>query len=209
MQITNNFCPAEIDSELFDYERFIDNGNEFLARRFKATHEAEGLTKYFQKQAKTDELENFARNYVVKFKGTELIVAFFTLKAGAIPFSKDSERLVISKDTKLIPGVELVNIATNDIVARKTSQLEIKIGEHIFHKIIEPVILKIAGEVGVKVLYLFVANQKLAEYYKTWGFYLVENSEYNNKLSNEWQNSYNNGCIFMYKPIAEISVSDS
>lgn len=204
MQNTDDFIPVVIDSQLFDYERLVDNGNEFLVRRFKATHDADGLTKYFQKQAKIDDAENYTRNYVVKFKGTESVVAFFTLKAGAVPYTGASDRLLISKDTKLVPGIELVNIATNDIVARKTSELGIKVGEHIFHKIIEPVVLRISGELGVKVLYLFAANKRLADYYTSWGFSTVEDSEYNERLSAEWQNSYNSGCIFMYKPIAEI-----
>ena len=91
-------------TKLFDCERLLDNGNEFLVKRFKATHDADGLTYYFQKQAKIDDSENFTRNYVVKFKGSESVVAFFTLKAGSIPYVKDESRLFFSKDTKLIPG---------------------------------------------------------------------------------------------------------
>ena len=39
-----SFIPVEIKSELFSYERIIDNGNEYLLKRFAAIKDAVGIT---------------------------------------------------------------------------------------------------------------------------------------------------------------------
>ena len=195
--------PVQIDSTLFDYERLID-GNEYAARRFVSVHNADGLTEYFQKQALQDEKDLYVRNYVVKFKGTECVAAYFTLKAGAIPFSENAENLSFTKETKLVPGVELVNIALNDVYLSRMKKIPMKYGQYIYNKIVEKIILEVSKTIGVKVIYLFAANPKLAEYYKTWGFYPVEDEPFNERLNKDWQNEYSQKCIFMYKPVAEI-----
>lgn len=198
------FPQFSVDSLLFDCERLIDNGNEFCIKRFNAFHDAEGLTYYLKKQALKDEKENSVRNYVVKLHGTEITIAYFTLKAGAIPYTETVDNLTFSKNTKLVPGIELVNIALNDIMLPKIKTLPFKVGEYIFYNIVEKLVLHVASEIGVKVLYLFAMNKKLAEYYKTWGFRMIEDDSYNDKLNEEWQSDYSQNCIFMYKPIAEI-----
>ena len=53
-----SFLPLEIDSEYFSYERLVDNGNEFLLRRFSAINEANGITDYFHNQAMKDEKDS-------------------------------------------------------------------------------------------------------------------------------------------------------
>ena len=199
-----NFIPIEINSEYFAYERLIDNGNEYCLRRFKAIHEADGLTEYFQSQALNDESDFSVRNYVVKLKGTEVLIGCFTLKCGSIPYNENAIDLKFSKETKLIPGIELVNIALNDYSLRIIKGLDIKVGRNIFYEIIQPIVKHISQESGVKVLYLFAANPKLAVYYKTWGFYPVEDESFNERLNEDWQNKYSQNCIFMYKPVAEI-----
>ena len=143
------FIPIEIDSKHFSYERLIDNGNEHLLKRFEAIKGADWITDYFKRQALKDEKDFLVRNYVVKIKGTEVLIACFTLKCGSI-------------------------------------------------------VKHITQEVGLKVLYLFAANQKLAGYYKTWGFYAVDDEAFNEQLNDNWQNEYSQNCIFMYKPVAEI-----
>ena len=188
----------------FDCERLTDNGNDFCLKRFEAIHDAQGLTQYLRKQALKDEKENSVRNYVVKLHGTEIIIAYFTLKAGSIPYTENAENLVFSKNTKLVPGIELVNIALNDFVLPKIKLLPFRVGEYIFHEIIEKLVIHVASEIGVKVLYLFAMNKQLAEYYKSWGFRMIEDSEYNDRLSQEWQSEYSSNCVFMYKPLAEI-----
>lgn len=193
-----------VNSLWFVCERLIDNGNDYCIKRFEAIHNATGLTKYFRKQALKDEKEKSARNYVVKLHGTEIVIAFFTLKAGSIPFTEDVENLIFSKNTKLIPGIELVNIALNDYVLPKIKSLPFRVGEYIFHEIIEKLVLHVSSELGVKVLYLFALNKKLATYYKTWGVKFIEDSDYNIKLNKEWQSEYSLDCIFMYKPLIEI-----
>lgn len=59
-------------------------------------------------------------------------------------------------------------------------------------------------ELGAKILYLFAVNKSLAEYYKSWGFCPVDDNSFNERLTSDWQNDYSKGCIFMYKPIAEM-----
>ena len=199
-----SFVPIEISSEYFSYERLVDNGNEYLLRRFSAIHEATGITDYFQNQALKDEKDYSVRNYVVKIKGTEVLIACFTLKSGSVPFIENAVNLTFSKETKLIPGVELINIALNDYSLRIIKGLGIKAGRNIFYDIVQPIVKHISQEIGTKVLYLFAANKKLAEYYKTWGFYQVEDQLYNEQLNSNWQNEYSQNCIFMYKPVAEI-----
>ncbi|MBO4630275.1 MAG: hypothetical protein J5687_10030 [Treponema sp.] len=199
-----SFIPVEIKSELFSYERIIDNGNEYLLKRFAAIKDAVGITEYFQRQAIKDEKDFSVRNYVVKIKGTEILIACFTLKCGSIPYSEQAINLTFSKETKLVPGIELVNIALNDYSLRTIKGLNIQVGKNIFYDIVQPIVKHISEEVGTKVLYLFAANQKLANYYKTWGFYPVEDDSYNENLNNNWQNEYSQNCVFMYKPVAEI-----
>ena len=199
-----SFIPVEIKSELFSYERIIDNGNEYLLKRFAAIKDAVGITEYFQRQAIKDEKDFSVRNYVVKIKGTEILIACFTLKCGSIPYSEQAINLTFSKETKLVPGIELVNIALNDYSLRTIKGLNIQVGKNIFYDIVQPIVKHISEEVGTKVLYLFAANQKLANYYKTWGFYPVEDDSYNENLNNNWQNEYSQNCVFMYKPVEEI-----
>lgn len=93
-----NFIPVEIESQLFDYERLCDNGNEHLLKRFVAIHNADGITNYFQKQAVKDENDFSVRNYVVKLKETEVVIACFTLKAGSIPFTDKAINLTFSTE---------------------------------------------------------------------------------------------------------------
>ena len=82
--------------------------------------------------------------------------------------------------------------------------LGIKAGRNIFYDIIQPIVKHISQEIGTKVLYLFAVNEKLAEYYKSWGFYSIEDELYNEQLNSSWQNKYSQNCIFMYKPVTEI-----
>lgn len=199
-----SFVPLEINSEYFSYERLVDNGNEYCLRRFAAINEATGITNYFRNQAFKDEKDFSVRNYVVKLKGTEVLVACFSLKCGSIPYNEKVIDLKFTKETKLVPGLELVNIALNDYSLGIIKGLDIKVGRNIFYDIVQPIVKHISQEVGTKVLYLFAANQKLAQYYKTWGFYPVEDETFNERLSEDWQSEYSQNCIFMYKPVAEI-----
>ena len=199
-----SFVPVEINSEYFSYERLVDNGNEYCLRRFAAINEATGITDYFRNQALKDEKDFSVRNYVVKLKGTEVLVACFTLKCGSIPYNEKVVDLKFTKETKLVPGLELVNIALNDYSLGIIKGLGIKVGRNIFYDIVQPIVKHISQEAGTKVLYLFAANQKLACYYKTWGFYPVEDESFNERLNEDWQSEYSQNCIFMYKPVAEI-----
>lgn len=152
-----------------------------------------------------DENDNSVRNYLVKLKGTEVLIGCFSLKNGSIPYNEKSIELKFSKETKLVPGIELVNIALNDYSLKIIKQFDKKVGRNIFYDIIQPVVKHISEETGVKVLYLFAANSKLANYYKTWGFYPVDDKSFNARLNEDWQSEYSQDSIFMYKPIVEIS----
>ena len=68
----------------------------------------------------------------------------------------------------------------------------------------KPIVMHISHEIGTKVLFFFAANPKLAEYYKIWGFFPVDDEPFNKRLTKDWQNEYSQKCIFMYKPVAEI-----
>ena len=151
-----------------------------------------------------DEKEHFARNYVVKLKETETVIAMFTLKSGSIPYNEGTEDIIFTKETKLVPGIELVNIALNDFCLGRLKQFSENVGKYIFFKIIQKIVFDVSEIIGVKVLYLFAANQKLAEYYKSWGFREIPDEKYKKKMQTEWQNEYSQGCIFMYKPIIEM-----
>ena len=199
-----SFVPVEINSDLFSYERLCDNDNQYYLRSFTAINNADGITDYFNTQALNDENDYSVRSYVVKLKGTDIVIAYFTLKCGSIPFMEDAINLTFSKETKLIPGIELVNIALNDKTLRIIKQLHIQVGKNIFYDIIQPIVKHVSEEIGTKVLYLFAINQKLADYYKTWGFESVDNEPFNERLNQDWQNEYSQKCIFMYKPVAEI-----
>ena len=68
----------------------------------------------------------------------------------------------------------------------------------------KPIVMHISHEIGTKVLFFFAANPKLAEYYKIWGFFPVDDEPFNKRLTKDWQNEYSQKCIFMYMPVAEI-----
>lgn len=199
-----SFVPVEINSVLFSYERLCDNDNQYYLHSFTAINNADGITEYFNTQAFNDENDYSVRSYVVKLKDTEIVIAYFTLKCGSIPFMEDAINLTFSKETKLISGIELVNIALNDKALRIIKQLHIQEGKNIFYDIVQPIVKHVSEEIGTKVLYLFAINQKLADYYKTWGFESVDDEPYNERLNQDWQNEYSQKCIFMYKSVAEI-----
>lgn len=75
-------------------------------------------------------------------------------KNGSIPYNEKSIELKFSKETKLVPGIELVNIALNDYSLKIIKQFDKKVGRNIFYDIIQPVVKHISEETGVKVLYL-------------------------------------------------------
>ena len=199
-----SFIPTIINSEYFSYERLVDNNNECCLQRFAAIHGETGITNYFRTQAIKDEADFSVRNYLVKIKDTDVLIGCFTLKCGSIPYNGKAVELKFSKETKLIPGIELVNIALNDYSLKFIQRLNIKVGRNIFYDIVQPIVKHISEESGVKVLYLFAINKNLAEYYKTWGFYSVEDELFNKNINKTWQNEYSKDCIFMYKPVAEI-----
>ena len=190
---------------LFDCERLLDNNNYYLVKtRFKAIKDAEGITSYFKKQSIKDDKDNYCRNYVIKLKNTEQIIACFSLKAGAIPYVENIEKVTISKDSKLIPAIEIVNVAINEYFKNAVKQIDEKIGKVLYFSVIEEIIKSVASIIGVQTVYLFAANEKLANYYESWGFHKIEDLAYNSKLAQEWQNTYSQNCIFMYKPTTEI-----
>ena len=106
-----SFLPLEIASEYFSYERLVDNGNEFLLRRFSAINEANGITDYFHNQAMKDEKDNSVRNYVVKIRGTEVLIACFTLKSGSIPYIDNAVNLTFFFFLKRLDMIFLQNRA--------------------------------------------------------------------------------------------------
>lgn len=183
---------------------------------FKETGKICGLELYLKYCAWKADERNEVKVYLVKTYFTEEIVAYFALKAGMLSVDdeardKEREANAIERGIKLvpdtIPGIEISHFAVNDIYRRKHKNVR-WLGGYIYPTFIYPIFKKFSEFIGVKVVYLYAAdnsngsedNEKkkhLVDYYReAFKFSEATDTRYIPVTS-----YYDDNCIFMYQVI--------
>lgn len=165
-----------------------------IIREFEPANEnGYGLVDYLQHWAFDDEVNNDARTYLVRQKGTKELVGYFTLKAGAInQYASESGR------KSSIPGIELVNFAVNGAYKKKHPEIY-GVGRRILYTEIMTRAQAVQAFIGAKILYIFaLPYESLLNYYKSVGFRRLseKNEAYIHKTNKP---TYDDSCIFMYQ----------
>ena len=171
-----------------------------LIRDFVIDREAEyanlpdkivGLESYLKHAAWKDDLDEQVKIYLIKDVILGEIAAYFGLRAGMVvdneagePTEEEKEEALRDFNAKLVssvlPGIEISHFAINDNYRRHISSpgKEIRgLGQYFYPAFIYPIIEEAASKIGVKMVYLFAANdeedreEKLVKYYeRVFGF---------------------------------------
>lgn len=160
-----------------------------------------GLVNYLQVNAWKDELAGTMRTYLVRVRGTNECVGYFSLKAGLVSMGEEQLGTEVVFDT--LPGVELANFAVNAHYVRKYDAKGI--GHVIFLNFILPLVLKAAALVGISLVYLFaLPYPRLLRNYERYGFHRL-NVDAEEKLHRRLKPAYDQSCIFMYQPLNRLA----
>ncbi len=154
-----------------------------------------GLEIYLKESALFEEENNISRTYLVKYKRTGIIAAYFTLRTGLITISRG-----FLKGFDTYTGIELANFAVNDNYNENIEDIP-KLGAYIFDSFIIPLVEEISKYVGAYVLYIFaLPKDKLMAHYKTMGFTLT-NERVERYIYRHVKPYYDKGCRFMFQRI--------
>ena len=185
--------------EAGDYylEHLSDKINSYELKMFRVQHEEFQLTRYLVKLAKKHQKQLLNKTFLVREKGSDNLVAFYSLKAATLPYN-DKE------SSFLIPAIELTHFAVDERYKTIDLQdsLSVKTGEFIFWNLILPVVKYVSEKVACKDLFVFSINTpKLISYYKNrLGFQEIENID--DKLFFEYAvPDYDDNCKFLYFPL--------
>ena len=185
--------------EAGDYylEHLFDKINSYELKMFRVQHEEFQLTRYLVKLAKKHQKQLLNKTFLVREKGSDNLVAFYSLKAATLPYN-DKE------SSFLIPAIELTHFAVDERYKTIDLQdsLSVKTGEFIFWNLILPVVKYVSEKVACKDLFVFSINTpKLISYYKNrLGFQEIENID--DKLFFEYAvPDYDDNCKFLYFPL--------
>ena len=185
--------------EAGDYylEHLSDKINSYELKMFRVQHEEFQLTRYLVKLAKKHQKQLLNKTFLVREKGSDNLVAFYSLKAATLPYN-DKE------SSFLIPAIELTHFAVDERYKTIDLQdsLSVKTGEFIFWNLILPVVKYVSEKVACKDLFVFSINTpKLISYYKNrLGFQEIENID--DKLFFEYAvPDYDDNCKFVYFPL--------
>ena len=186
--------------EAGDYylEHLSDKINSYELKMFRVQHEEFQLTRYLVKLAKKHQKQLLNKTFLVREKGSDNLVAFYSLKAATLPYN-DKE------SSFLIPAIELTHFAVDERYKTIDLQdsLSVKTGEFIFWNLILPVVKYVSEKVACKDLFVFSINTpKLISYYKNrLGFQEIENID--DKLFFEYAvPDYDDNCKFLYFPLS-------
>lgn len=149
--------------------------------------------------------------YVVKTYFTNEIVAYFALKAGMISVDSNQRDYKREEEAKkegiklvpdTIPGIEISHFAVNDSYRERHSKrghLIKGLGKYIYPEFIYPIISNIKSKLGISILYLYAAGDKvLRKYYRdVFGFCELD---YDSRLI-PVTSYYDDYCEFMYRSI--------
>lgn len=154
-----------------------------------------GLENYLIHFAKTEEMENISRTYLICDNSTKMIVGYFSLRTGLITVSRG-----FRKGFDAITGIELANFAVNDNYQEVQDNIP-KLGSYIFANFILPLVQEISNYVGAHYLYIYaLPNNRLLEHYKTMGF-CRSSIKMERFVYRHVKPSYDKNCIFMFQRI--------
>ena len=181
----------------FYIEELSEDLNSYELKSFRIQHEEFQLTRYLVKLAKKHQKQLLNKTFLVREKGSDNLVAFYSLKAATLPYN-DKE------SSFLIPAIELTHFAVDERYKTIDLQdsLSVKTGEFIFWNLILPVVKYVSEKVACKDLFVFSINTpKLISYYKNrLGFQEIENID--DKLFFEYAvPDYDDNCKFLYFPL--------
>ena len=189
-----------------------DHNNKSLISTFSSSKNP-SLASHLQRGAWHEEQNNARAYFLVKEENK--IVLYFSLQCGILIKShekilrgighketEDGVAYFINDDiidvTKTIPAIELAHFCTNDAYRNKKSEWSInngpfkyKVGQYCFYQYIAPLVIDVAGKVGVEIVYLFCADtgdHKLYDYYTSLNFKVMDDmacvrSEYESNLT--------------------------
>lgn len=170
-----------------------------------------GLEAFLKYCAWEQDERGLIKAYVVKTYFTNEIVAYFALRAGMISVDSNQrdyrrEAEAKSEGTKLvpdtIPGIEISHFAVNDSYRERHSKggsLIKGLGKYIYPEFIYPIISNIKSKLGVNILYLYAAGDKVLRcYYRdVFGFSELEHDSEIVPVTSY----YDDYCEFMYRSI--------
>ena len=175
-----------------------------------------GLEAYLKRAAWREDLDEQVKIYLIKDVILGEVAAYFGLRAGMVvdneegePSKEEREEALLEFNAKLVssvlPGIEISHFAINDNYRRHVStsgQLIKGLGQYFYPAFIFPIIEEAASKIGVKMVYLFAANdegdqeEKLIKYYeRVFGFRISGVDDFYMPL----QPGYDGGCKFMYR----------
>lgn len=175
-----------------------------------------GLEAYLKRAAWQDDIDEQVKIYLIKDTILGEVAAYFGLRAGMVvdneegePSAEDKKEALLEFNAKLVssvlPGIEISHFAINDDYRRHVSppgEMIRGLGRYFYPAFIYPIIEEAASKIGVKMVYLFAANdeedqeEKLVKYYETvFGFRLSGVDDFYMPL----QPGYDGGCKFMYR----------
>lgn len=137
-----------------------------------------------------------ARTYIVENCKTGELIAYFTLKAGLVGIKQS--RAPYRKKFDAVPGIEVANLAVNEIYKKKHKDFS-GIGFMVFNDFILPKVEAARKIIGVKILYCYaLPHEKLIERYHDYGF--AQLASYQQRfIEKRFQPKYDRGCVFMYQ----------
>ena len=91
-------------SSPFYIEELSEELNSYELKSFRIQHEEFQLTRYLVKLAKKHQKQLLNKTFLVREKGSDNLVAFYSLKAATLPYN-DKE------SSFLIPAIELTHFA--------------------------------------------------------------------------------------------------
>lgn len=189
-----------IRNELYYCEPLLEKEEnlESIQKFYVAQETGLGLEKYLKEQAVFDELSHEARTYLVKDKMSDEIVGYFSLKTGTVALRR--RRKYFHSELDSLPAVELANFAVNS--AYKTLHKEqIGMGSTIFFDFVLPIIKMAAEKIGICIVYIFaLPYSQLIKYYETLNFNRLNRVE-ETFIHRHYKPGYDEGCIFMSRPL--------
>ncbi len=157
----------------------------------------EGLVDYIKYYAFLEEAAGVMRTYLVRYRSTNELVGYFSLKAGLVSTNEVRTEEGILFDT--VPGVELANFAVNNEFVKKYDAHGV--GIVIFKDFVKPIIMESSKNIGIKIIYIFaLPYDRLIKTYQHYGFArLSEKSEA--ELHQRLKPVYDQSCIFMFQTL--------
>ena len=156
-------------SSPFYIEELSEELNSYELKSFRIQHEEFQLTRYLVKLAKKHQKQLLNKTFLVREKGSDNLVAFYSLKAATLPYNdKESSFLILA--------IELTHFAVDERY-KEIGSASLKTGEFIFWNHIVPCVKNAQKYLALQDLFVFSINTpKLISYYKNrLGFQEIEN----------------------------------